>query len=131
MARAKKKEEPAHEQPWQRYFAMQSTPEEKAAARAEVEKDIERARREGVYERLLELEGSNSRGVNLEEVPTEQPWQRYFATQLTPAQKAAGRETMRKLAERAARDGVYERLLKLEGKVHLELDLDELREDRD
>lgn len=33
------------------------TPEERAAVRAEMEKEMERARREGVYERLLEWVG--------------------------------------------------------------------------
>ena len=40
---------------WAEYFAIQLTPEEKAAARAELQKDVERARADGVYERIRAL----------------------------------------------------------------------------
>ncbi|HWW59899.1 MAG TPA: hypothetical protein VN181_00900 [Thermoanaerobaculia bacterium] len=61
----------------------------------------------------------------------EELWEHYRAIQLTPEQKAAGRAELRRRAEEAAATGVYEELLALVGKVHLDLDLDELREDRD
>ncbi len=59
------------------------------------------------------------------------PSEYYWSIQLTPEQKAAAREELKKAAEEAARNGVYERLLDLMGKVHLDLNIDELREDRD
>lgn len=51
--------------------------------------------------------------------------------QLTPEQKAEARAAAEELARKAAATGVYERLLELEGKVKWDLDLEELREDRD
>lgn len=68
MVRRKKKVEPEIE--WEasaEWKAMQLTPEEKAAARAEVQKSIDRARREGVYERLRALVGT----LKLEDWPEE------------------------------------------------------------
>lgn len=61
----------------------------------------------------------------------EDHWAEYFAIQLTPEEKAAARAEMQLELDRAARDGVYEKLLALRGKVHLNLDIDELRKDRD
>lgn len=54
---AKKKPKPEPEDHWAEYFAMQLTPEQKAAARAELQKEIDRARRAGVYEKLIALRG--------------------------------------------------------------------------
>jgi hypothetical protein len=65
-----------------------------------------------------------------QEPPTE-IWQQYLALQLTPEQKAELRKRAEAEMERARREGVYERLMKLRGKVHLEYNIDELREDRD
>jgi len=59
------------------------------------------------------------------------PFARWRAIQLTPEQKAAARAEAEKLAQEAAKTGVYERLLELQGKVKWDLDLKELREDRD
>ncbi len=59
------------------------------------------------------------------------PWERWKAFQLTPEQKAAARAELQKRIDKAAAEGVYERLLALRGKVHLDLDLEELRKDRD
>ncbi|MBV9496427.1 MAG: hypothetical protein JOZ54_19430 [Acidobacteria bacterium] len=64
MARKKK----AEEDPWARYFAIQLTPEQKAAARAEVQKQIDRAKAEGVYEKLLELSGNIAWSISVEEL---------------------------------------------------------------
>jgi hypothetical protein len=51
--------------------------------------------------------------------------------QLTAAQKKAARERLLKDVEEARRSGVYEKLRALRGKLHLDLDLKELRKDRD
>jgi hypothetical protein len=58
-------------------------------------------------------------------------WARYFAIQLTPEQVAEARADLQKDIDRARAAGVYEELLKWEGKVHWDIDIDELREDRD
>ncbi|HEY0143585.1 MAG TPA: hypothetical protein VGF48_22030 [Thermoanaerobaculia bacterium] len=58
-------------------------------------------------------------------------WEYYQSIQLTSEQKAVNHaEVERKMAEVAA-TGVYEKLLAMMGRVHLEYDIDELREDRD
>lgn len=51
--------------------------------------------------------------------------------QLTPEQKIQAREEMRRTAEEAARNGVYEKVRALRGTVHLEYDVEELRRDHD
>ncbi|MCU1350381.1 MAG: hypothetical protein JWO56_3411 [Acidobacteria bacterium] len=51
--------------------------------------------------------------------------------QLTPAQKAAARAELQKIIDRAAADGVYERLLALEGKVNWPTPYEELRDKSD
>jgi hypothetical protein len=70
-----------------------------------------------------------------EERPVEAPaygsWEYYYSIQLTPEQKAEARARLEAQADEAAAHGVYEKLLALCGKVHLNLDIDELREDRD
>lgn len=67
MARAKKTTGTKAD-PWEHYFAMQLTPQEKAAAREEAQKEIERARREGVYERVLERVGKVQWSIPWEEL---------------------------------------------------------------
>jgi hypothetical protein len=67
---------------------------------------------------------------DVEEV-TWEPSEEWKAIQLTPEQKAAARAELQKRIDAAAAAGVYERLMELQGKVHWDLDLDELREDRD
>lgn len=57
MAKRKPKEKSEEELIWELYQSLQLTPEQKAAARAEVEKDAEKAARDGVFERMLELQG--------------------------------------------------------------------------
>ena len=61
----------------------------------------------------------------------EDGWAYYRSIQLTPEQKAAARRRLEEQCEEAARNGVYEQFLALEGKVKFDLDIDELREDRD
>jgi len=58
-------------------------------------------------------------------------WARYERMKLTPEQVAEARAELQKDIDRARAAGVYEELLKWEGKVHWDIDLDELREDRD
>lgn len=55
-------------------------------------------------------------------------WRRY---ELTPEQKAEARKHLEAQTEEAARNRIWERFLELEGKVHFDIDVDELREDRD
>ena len=66
-----------------------------------------------------------------EQQPPDEIWQQYLALQLKPEQKAELRKQAEAEMERARREGVYERLLALRGKVHLEYNIEELREDRD
>jgi len=61
----------------------------------------------------------------------EDQWAHYRSIQLTPEQVAAGRGRVQKDIDRARAAGVYEGLLEWEGKVHWDIDIDELREDRD
>lgn len=72
-----------------------------------------------------------ARVTTKETTVADQAWEEYFAIQLTPEQKAAGRAELEKRVEEAAAAWVYDRVMELVGKVHLDLDLDELREDRD
>ena len=58
----------------------------------------------------------------------DDPFARWRAIQLTPEQKAAARVELAKLGEDARRNGVYEQIIALRGKVHL--DMDDLREAR-
>ena len=60
-----------------------------------------------------------------------EPSEEWKAIQLTPEQKAELRAIMQKKIERARAEGVYERLMELRGKVKWDLDLEELRRDRD
>lgn len=57
----------------------------------------------------------------------EQSW----TCELTPEQRAAARKRLEEQTGEAARNRVYEQFLALEGKVKFDVDLDELREDRD
>jgi predicted Holliday junction resolvase-like endonuclease len=59
---------------------------------------------------------------------SEQLWEEYQSIQLTPEQKTAAREELWKQIEEARRKGVYEGLMALVGKVHL--DMDDIREAR-
>jgi len=67
----------------------------------------------------------------IEKEPEDDPFAEWRAIQLTPEQKAEARAELRKLLDEVAATGAYEKLLALRGKVHLDLDLEELRKDRD
>jgi hypothetical protein len=71
VARATKKEKSPTDELWEEYQRIQLTPEQKAAARAEVEKRVEEARRNGVYERLLDLVGKVKWSVSWEQLRRE------------------------------------------------------------
>jgi hypothetical protein len=63
--------------------------------------------------------------------PEEEPFDLFAywqSIQLTPEQKAGLRARAEKLAEEARQNGVYEKVLSLVGKVHL--DMDDIREVR-
>lgn len=63
--------------------------------------------------------------------PEEEPFDTFAywqSIQLTPEQKAAARAELQKKADEASRNGVYEKILSLVGKVHL--DMDDIREVR-
>jgi hypothetical protein len=124
---------------WAHYRSIQLTPEQKAEGRARLQKDIDRARADGVYERLIEWEERRfeDRAKTRTEDPVEQTetseerWARYDRMKLTPEQVAEGRARLQKDIDRARAAGVYEGLLKWEGKVHWDIDIDELRKDRE
>jgi hypothetical protein len=59
------------------------------------------------------------------------PFARWRAIQLTPEQKAALRAEAEEQARKAAAAGAYERFAELRGKVKWDLDLEELRKDRE
>jgi hypothetical protein len=67
----------------------------------------------------------------IEELTSEERWERYRRMALTPEQVAEGRAELQKDIDRARAEGVYEKLMKWKGRVHWDIDLDELREDRD
>ena len=58
-------------------------------------------------------------------------WEEYRRIQLTPEQKAAARAELKKLGEEAKRNGVYEGLLGLIGKVKWDVSWEELRREDD
>jgi hypothetical protein len=126
-------EEVPSEERWERYRRMALTPEQVAEGRARVQKEIDRARAEGVYERLIEWEAQRNAGnaEPAQQTEPEEPWARYERMKLTPEQVAEGRAKVQKEIDRARAAGVYEGLLKWEGKVHWDIDIDELREDRE
>ena len=135
-----KTEEPAapvaddSEARWAYYRSIQLTPEQVAANRAELQKDIDRARAEGVYEKLMEWKAKRIANKGEPAQPpqsAEERWARYERMKLTPEQVAEGRAELQKDIDRARAAGVYEGLLKWEGKVHWDIDIDMLREDRE
>jgi len=69
--------------------------------------------------------------VKKEQVAERDPFEEWKAIQLTPEQKAELRARAEEKARKAAAAGAYERLLELRGKVEWDLDLDELRKDRE
>lgn len=69
--------------------------------------------------------------VKKEQIEERDPFEEWRRIQLTPEQRTAARADLQKLIDAAAATGVYERLIELQGKVQLNLDLEELRRDRD
>jgi hypothetical protein len=61
----------------------------------------------------------------------EDHWAHYRSIALTPEQVAAGRARLQKEIDKARAAGVYEGLMKWKGKVHWDIDIDELRKDRE
>ena len=76
MARAKTQDKPAEktqsEQLWEAYQAIQLTPEQKAAARQEVEARVEQARIDGVYERVREIAGTVKWSISWQDLRKEE-----------------------------------------------------------
>jgi hypothetical protein len=66
-----------------------------------------------------------------EELTSDERWERYRQDALTPEQVAEGRAELQNDIDRARANGVYEGLMKWKGKVHWDIDIDALREDRD
>ncbi len=127
-------EELASEERWERYRRMALTPDQVAEGRAKLQKEIDRARAAGVYEKLIEWKArrfANTAETPREEPPKEEPWARYERMKLTPEQVAEGRAKLQKEIDRARAAGVYEGLMKWKGKVHWDIDIDALREDRE
>jgi len=118
---------------WAYYRSIQLTPEQVAEGRARLQKEIDRARAEGVYERLIAWDAKRTAGKAepVQQAEPEEPWARYERMKLTPEQVAEGRAKVQKEIDRARAAGVYEGLLKWEGKVHWDIDIDALREDRE
>jgi hypothetical protein len=118
---------------------MALTPEQVAAGRARLQEDIDRARADGVYEKLIEWKArrfadrAETKSVETAQQTetTEDPWARYERMKLTPEQVTAGRARLQKEIDRARAAGVYEGLMKWKGKVHWDIDIVALREDRD
>lgn len=59
--------------PWERWKAVQLTPEEKEEARRDMEIELERARASGVYQRLLALRGKVKFSLTYEEMADKVP----------------------------------------------------------
>jgi hypothetical protein len=67
----------------------------------------------------------------VKELSPDERWERYRRMALTPEEVAEGRAELQKEIDRARAEGVYEELKKWRGKIHWDVSLDELREDRD
>lgn len=59
------------------------------------------------------------------------PWARYDRMKLPPERVAELRAELQRRIDKARADGVYEGLMKWKGRVHWEIDIDALREDRE
>ncbi|HEX7681249.1 MAG TPA: hypothetical protein VF713_24140 [Thermoanaerobaculia bacterium] len=119
------------EDPWARYERVKLTPEQVAKGRTELQKEIDRALAEGVYEKLIEWRARRVANAESEEPEREDPWARYERMKLTPEKVAQGRAELQRRIDKARAAGVYEELMKWKGKVHWDIDIDALREDRD
>jgi hypothetical protein len=67
----------------------------------------------------------------IKELSPDERWERYLRMALTPEEVAEGRAELQKEIDRARVAGVYEELKKWKGRIHWDVSLDELREDRD
>lgn len=72
-----------------------------------------------------------ARARKKEKTRAEELWEEYQRIQLTPEQKAAAHEEAVRRAEEARRNGVYERVLGMKGKVQWSISWEELRHDED
>jgi hypothetical protein len=61
----------------------------------------------------------------------EDAWRLYQSVQLSPEQKTAARAELAQIAGQARRDGVYDELKKMIGKVKWSVTWEELRKDDD
>ncbi|HEV7920195.1 MAG TPA: hypothetical protein VGR02_05330 [Thermoanaerobaculia bacterium] len=68
MARKKKGEEDH----WARYFAIQLTPEQKAAARAEAQKELNDPETEDAYDRIAALRGKVHWSISYEQMASKE-----------------------------------------------------------
>jgi hypothetical protein len=64
-----------------------------------------------------------------EQATSDELWERYFAMQLTPEQKAEARARVRETADEAARKGFYQDLLAMRGKVTWSASWEDLRDE--
>jgi hypothetical protein len=67
----------------------------------------------------------------IKELSPDERWERYRRMALTPQEVEEGRAELQKEIDRARAEGVYEELKKWKGKIQWDVDLAELREDRD
>jgi hypothetical protein len=70
-------------------------------------------------------------GAEKIEQAKEDPWARYDRMKLSPERVAQLRTELQRRVDKARAEGVYEGLMKWKGKVHWDIDIDALREDRD
>jgi hypothetical protein len=68
MGHAKRTEQTRGDELWAEYQSLQLTPQQKAAARAELAKRVEAASRDGVYERAREIAGTVEWSISWQEL---------------------------------------------------------------
>jgi len=68
---------------------------------------------------------TGEREIDFSQLPAD-PWERWKAVQLTEEERAEARRQMQIEIDRARASGVYERLLKLRGKVKFSLTYEEM-----
>ena len=80
----------AKEDPWARYDRMKLPPARVAELRAESQRRIDKARADGVYEKLVEWKAKKIAGMAepVQQTEPEDPWARYERMKLTPEQVA-------------------------------------------
>ncbi|HKO55303.1 MAG TPA: hypothetical protein VJ276_05455 [Thermoanaerobaculia bacterium] len=70
MARKKKADV---DERWEHYLSIQLTPDQKAAARAEAQKRIDKAKADGAYERVAEIFEKVEWSISYEEMVDKEP----------------------------------------------------------